>query len=305
MPKPALLLACAALCAPTLVAAHALAVPEAGAVTRLGDGWLSTDANEFNLSLDASERLLVFGRSTTGDFHDAQVWIARRDGDDWSPPEPAAFSDARWRQSDPWLTPDGRWLYFVSNRPAPARPADRDDLDLWRAPVEDGHIGTLEHLAEASSPGEELGPEVHGGWLVFNSTRGGGPAPMSLYRARLVDGIPAAPEPMPAPFNEGRVQGDLTFSPDGRIALFWSIRGDSTEPDLFLTRRDGDGWAPAQRLPPPFNAPGMDFTPSFSADGRTLRWASQRMADHDHADDRRADILAVRSELIERLLKNE
>lgn len=296
---PALVLALTVPGAPARAAERSLVEPAGDIPVLLGEGWLSTAANDFNLSTDAGERLLVFGRSSTGDFSDAQVWIARRDGGEagkgWTQPESAGFSDPRWRHSDPWLTPDGRWLYFVSNRPAPGREGSREDLDLWRAPVDDGRVGTLEHLAGASSPGEELGPEVHDGWLVFNSTRAGGPAPLSLYRAELGRDLaaPAAAEPMPAPFNDGRVQGDLTFSADGGLALFWSVRGDSQEPDLFAVRRDGAGWSAAVRLPAPFNAPGMDFTPSFSPDGRTLRWASQRGADPAAGADARADLYAA------------
>lgn len=288
------LLCLACLGASASSAQHRLASPVAGQAVRLGDGWLSTGANDYNLSIDAGKRHLVFGRSSTGDFGDARVWVARRVGDAWTTPEPAAFSDGRWRDSDPWLTPDGRWLYFVSNRPAAGRDAGRDDLDLWRVPVTRTGFGAPEHLADASSPGEELGPEVHAGWLSFNSTRAGGPAALALYRARLVDGLPTQPEAMPAPFNDGRAQGDLTFSPDGRIALFWSIRGDSRDPDLFMARHDGARWSAATRLPAPFNAPGMDFTPAFSADGRTLRWASQRVqAGGAPTRDPRADLYAA------------
>ncbi|NYZ63194.1 PD40 domain-containing protein [Luteimonas deserti] len=274
---PVLLLSCMA--AGAAPASYRLEPAQAGTATRLGSGWLSSEANDYNLSTDARERLLVFGRSTTADFSDARIWISRRTRDGWADPAPAAFSDPRWRDSDPWLTPDGRWLYFVSNRPAPGRDSARDDLDLWRARVTRAGFGPLEHLAAPSSAGEELGPEVHGGALTFNSTRSGGPAQLALYRARLVNGQPAAAEALPAPFNDGIAQGDLTFSPDGRIALFWSIRGDTREPDLFAVHRTGTGWSAAIRLPAPFNAPGMDFTPAFSADGRALRWASQRAAD--------------------------
>lgn len=301
-PMPPVLLPALALIllsAPAVAGTRVLAAPDGDTPIRLGDGWLSTSANEFNLSTDAGRRVLVFGRSSTGDFSDAQVWMARRDGEGWTEPEQAPFSDSRWRHSDPWLTPDGRWLYFVSSRPAPGREDSREDLDLWRAPVDDGRVGTLEHLAAASSPGEELGPEVHHGWLVFNSSRSGGPAPLSLYRARLVDGVPAAAEPLPAPFNDGRVQGDLTYSPDGQTALFWSVRGDSTEPDLFITRRDDQGWTAATRMPAPFNAPGMDFTPSFSPDGRSLHWASQRDTGEGAGADRRADVFAARVDALD------
>jgi dipeptidyl aminopeptidase/acylaminoacyl peptidase len=249
-----------------------------------GAGWLSGPANDYNLSITADGRRLVFGRSPTGDFEGAQILMATRGDADWSAPEPVFAPRPGGRDSDPWLTPDGAWLYFVSDRPAVGRAQDRRDMDLWRAPIAHGRIGTPEHLAAASSPGEELGPELHGGALVFNSTRTGGPAPLALYRAPVTDSGIGPAEALPAPFNAGQVQGDLTFSPDGRTALFWSVRGESREPDLFAVLRQGDGWSEAIRLPAPFNAPGMDFTPAFSADGGTLYWASQRNGTDGHAD---------------------
>lgn len=66
------------------------------------------------------------------------------------------------------------------------------------------------------------------------------------------------------------------------------MRGELREPDLFAVVRRGESWSEAIRLPAPFNAPGMDFTPAFTADGRTLYWASQR-----HGAEGRADILAI------------
>jgi dipeptidyl aminopeptidase/acylaminoacyl peptidase len=288
---PLSILALAALASTATASSLSLEIPNAPAAGRLGADWLSADTNDYNLSTDADRRLLVFGRSTTGDFQDAKIWLAKRDGAGWATPAPAPFSDARWRDSDPWLTPDGRWLYFVSNRPAPDRDTPREDLDLWRVSVTGGSFGTPEHLAEASSTGEELGPEVHNGWLVFNSTRKGGPAALALYRSQVSDGTVAAPEPLPAPFNDGLAQGDLTFSPDGRVALFWSIRGDSRDPDLFAVHRQGNDWSAAVRLPAPFNAPGMDFTPAFAADGTSVTWASQRTPDGAAVDSSgRADL---------------
>ena len=265
-------------------ASHRPGDPGPAAATLAGAGWLSTGANDYNLSLTADGRRLVFGRSPTGNFEDAQVLMATREDGEWATPMPVFAPRPGGRDSDPWLTPDGAWLYFISDRPAPGRAADREDMDLWRAPIIGGSVGAPEHLAAASGPGEELGPEVHDGALVFNSTRAGGPAPLALFRAPvLADGIGTA-EALPAPFNAGQVQGDLTFSPDGSTALFWSVRGELREPDLFAVVRRGDGWSAAVRLPAPFNAPGMDFTPAFSADGRTLYWASQRAGANGNAD---------------------
>lgn len=59
------------------VAAHAAphrpGDPGHATPTSTGAGWLSTDANDYNLSLTADGRRLVFGRSPTGDFENAQV----------------------------------------------------------------------------------------------------------------------------------------------------------------------------------------------------------------------------------------
>jgi hypothetical protein len=258
------------------VATDAPRLPAAAAgVARLaGAGWLSGDRNDYNLSLDARETRLVFARSQP-EFKQAQIWTARRDGERWSAPQPVPFSDPRYSDSDPWLTPDGTTLYFVSNRPLQGG-APRDDLDVWRVAVTAHGFGAPEHLSAVASAGQELGPEVHDGWLYFNSTRPGGPARLSIYRARVDGAGFAAPQALGAPFNDGQAQGDFTLSPDGRVALFWSIRGDSKDGDLFAAVREGAGWSAAMRLPSPLNSNAFDFTPSFSADGRTLRFASMR-----------------------------
>ncbi len=247
---------------------------------RVAPGVVSTPRNEYNMSTDAAATVRVFARSDA-DFAGSRIWVSQRRGDGWSAPQPVSFTDARHRDSDPWLTPDGRIMYFISDRPATARAEDRTDLDIWRVARDaNGNWTQPEHLPAVNSEQQELGPELHDGVLYFNSSRPGGPAMLSLYQAKRTDAGFSEPTALPAPFNDGRAQGDMTLSPDRRIALFWSIRGDRPDGDLFLVRRDGAGWsATAERLPPPYNSSGFDFTPAFSADGHQLSFASDRRID--------------------------
>src|SRR5512133_2672165 len=179
------LILCSSLAAGPRHAAHAdastvtlPAVPATGAV-RVGPGWLSGPRNDYNLSVDSAQRRLVFARSDA-EFANSRVWIAERGPAGWSAPREAPFSVPDQRDSDPWLTPDGRTLYFVSSRPAPGRGAGRTDLDVWRVAIDaSGAFGP-----EVNSEKDELGPELHQGWLYFGSSRPG-PAPFSIYRARL------------------------------------------------------------------------------------------------------------------------
>ncbi|MGO1003465.1 hypothetical protein [Lysobacter sp. CA196] len=258
-----------------------LASPQADVARLLGADWLSGTRNDYNLSTDSGQRLMVFARSEAN-FKDSRIWFARKDGAGWGEAAEAPFTDPRYRDSDPWLTPDGRTLYFVSNRPVSGE-SPNTSLDIWRVGVEEGRFGVPERLGAVASDGEELGPELHDGWLYFNSSRKGGPAKMAIYRARMSRGGFDAPQPLGAPFNDGAIQGDFTLAPDGGMAVFWSQRSGSADLDLFAACRTSDGWSAAVRLPSPINAPGMDFTPSLTADGRQLRFASMRTS--AHADD--------------------
>lgn len=249
-----------------VVAASAAAAP------RLLVEVSSPERSEYNLSASADGRLRVFARSEAG-FTKARIYVSRLGNGRWSNPEPIAFSDTRWRDSDPWLTPDGRTLYFASDRPTAARP-DKTDLDVWRSRrLPDGRWSAPEHLGEVvNSRGEELGPEVHDGRLYFGSARRSGRGGLDIYVAQpSADGW-AAPELLPEPVNSAASESDFTLSPEGRTALFWRmVDGRGL---LHAAERTGDGWSTPRLLPAAINLGGFNFTPAFSADGRRITFAS-------------------------------
>lgn len=255
------------------LAALAAAGGAAGAAQMMAD--LSSPRNDYNLSYDRSERLRVFARSDA-DFANAMIYVSARSRGRWSLPEPIAFSDPRYSDTDPWLTPDGRTLYFASNRPTADRPG-RTDLDLWRARrTRDGRWSAPEHLGAAvNGPGPELGPEFHAGILYFGSVRKGGRGGLDIFAARARgDGFPDAPQPLAGPFNTAASESDFTLSADGRRAAFWRMIGDKGI--LHIAHRSGAGWTEPAALPESVNIGPFNFTPSFARDGTTLRFASTR-----------------------------
>lgn len=276
---------------------------QSGAADLVGRGWISTVQNDYNLNFTADGARLVFARSEAH-FVRGRVMLAERTADGWSEPREAPFTHEGWSDSDPWLTPDGRWLYFISNRPREGRGEAKKDFDLWRVAILGGEFGAPEPLDAANSPAQELGPEVHDGWLYFNSSRPGGPAKMSVYRARLgPDSGVGAPEPLPAPFNTGIAQGDFTLSPDGQVAVFWSMRAEHPkEGHLYAARRIAEGWSAAVRLPAPFASDAFDFTPEFSPDGRTLFFSSQRASAGDVVLNGQANVYALPADELRRAL---
>jgi hypothetical protein len=235
---------------------------------------LSSPRNDYNPSYDRSERLLVFARSDA-DFANAKIYVAENRRGRWSEPKPIRFSDPRYSDSDPWLTPDGSTLYFASNRPTVARP-DKTDLDLWRSRRDRAGIWSApEHLGETvNGAGPELGPEYHGGTLYFSAARKSGKGGLDIYTARESGGAWSAPALLAGPFNTATSESDFTLSADGRRAVFWRMIGDKGI--LHIAHRAGTGWSDPAPLPDSVNVGPFNFTPSLSRDGGTLRFASTR-----------------------------
>jgi hypothetical protein len=232
----------------------------------------SSSLNDYNPSLDGAGRRMVFARSEA-DFARAKIYVTSRRGAGWSAPERIAFSDDRYTDSDPWLTPDGRTLYFVSDRPTASRP-DKKDLDIWRSRLVNGAWSVPEHLGDAvNSPGPELGPEVHGGVLTFSSVRKGGRGALDLYATPIGDGLPGPATLLDGPFNSAESDSDLTFSADGRRAAFW--RGSGAVARILVSTKGAKGWSDPLPLEAADVGP-FNFTPAFSADGQWLHFASTR-----------------------------
>lgn len=250
-------------------------------------GIVSGEANDYNLNGSDDGALMVFARSGP-DFEGAKIMLMERGPEGYSSPEPISFSDARYKDSDPWLSPDGRQLFFVSDRPADGRGADRRDLDIWRSVREAGGWGEPQHLgAGINSPGEELGPELHGGRLYFSSTRCGGAGGLDIYGALQEGEGFARPEPLPAPLNSESSESDFTLSRDGRTALMWRAVGGHGL--IHRSQRTGvGGWSDPEPLDASVNPGPFNFTPQFSPDDQSLLFATT--ASRAGQPDRNADV---------------
>lgn len=236
---------------------------------------VSTGANEYNLNTSSDGGRIVFARSEAG-FKHAHIMTVERLPTGDLVARPVSFSDPRWSDSDPQISPDGSTLWFISDRATADRP-DKEDFDLWRAKRTAAGWGDPEPVPGASSPAMELGPELRGGVLYFNSSRAGGPGKLDIYAANPEGDGFAAPQPLTAPINSPFNEGDFTLSPDGRVALFWSDRpGGLGQGDIYASVRRGEGWSEPVNLGPEVNSSAFDFTPSFSPDGGVLFFSSTR-----------------------------
>jgi peptidoglycan-associated lipoprotein len=149
----------------------------------------------------------------------------------------------------------------------------------------------LTNLGGLNSAGTEYAPVLRGEELVFTASRkdviykNNGLAMTGLYKAKVGQTPDETGAGGPQPFSGAVFQNDAnegtpTFSKDGKIMVF--ARGNTgkrkggLDVDLYMSRlQEGNNWGIPFRLPIS-DSLAWDGSPAFSADGKTLYFASNR-----------------------------
>ncbi len=242
----------------------------------LAPGWVSTGDDDAHATFAPDGQTLFFLKDTPSfDFY--TIVQIERGPDGWSPPHVASIS-GQYPDGDLVFTPDGHRVYFVSARPVDGVP--RTDTDIWTAPyLGGGRFGTPSHVAELSSPGDEWFPTfASDGTIYFGSCRDGGLGGCDIYRAPWLGTHFGPPENLGAPINSAGEEIEPLIAPDQSVLVF-SAKGrpDSLGSyDLYIARRDGNGWGTPTHLPAPINSPAWEFGPRLSPDGKWFLFTSNR-----------------------------
>lgn len=244
------------------------------------------------------------------DFSHHRIVVSKSVAGKWSAPQTLSFSGT-FNDREPKLSPDGRRLYFSSDRPSsPGDTAKPRRLDLWMAERDaQGMWSAPRHLeGTVNSSDQDFSPVVTGnGTLYFVSTRPGGvkvtanAGTHNVWRARSTDksGLRFdAPENVGAAINTGR-ETNVFVSPDERTMLVSrdgapdGLGGD----DLYVSTFVAGAWQPMRHLPAPINTDKYEYGPSISPDGKYLYFTSYRTGD---ADAYRVPIAALEREGVRR-----
>ncbi len=135
----------------------------------------------------------------------AQIYTSARADASWGKPQPLKISaDTLSSYAHPAPSPDGRWLYFVSDLPG-----GYGGYDLWRAQLNAKGVAAIENLgASINTAGNELFPSFRpNGDLYFSSDGRIGLGGLDLYCARLDTArqswqITHLPRPMNSPADD-------------------------------------------------------------------------------------------------------
>ncbi len=113
----------------------------------------------------------------------AQIAVSNRSDAAWGKASPLQISrDTLSSFAHPAISPDGNWLYFVSDMPG-----GKGGLDIWRVRLIGGTTGGVENLGEPiNTPGDEMFPTFRpNGDLYFSSNGHGGLGGLDIFIAKV------------------------------------------------------------------------------------------------------------------------
>lgn len=236
---------------------------------------VSTDLNERDAAFSSDGNLfyytLMVGAAGT-------IVEVKKEQGKWLAPEIASFSGT-YSDLEPFITPDGQRLYFVSNRPV-NESDEVADYDIWYTNKVDGGWGEPVNLGPpVNTEANEFYPSLTAEGTIYFTVKPTGASNEDLFSAVFSDGAFQKPERLPDAINTDFDEFNALVDPAGQYILFSSYgRPDGLGGgDLYVSFKDDDEtWLPAVNLGPTINSSGLDYCPAVTPDGAYFVFSSRR-----------------------------
>lgn len=156
------------------------------------EGPINSEFDEGAACIDSDGKTLYFTRCVTKSddknavHSQAEIFRSTRSGEEWSEPEKMELSkDSTIYFAHPALSPDGRYLYYVSEMKG-----GFGGKDIWRSEVSGKTFGPPENLGpQINTPGDEMFPYFRfNGEFYFSSDGWPGLGGLDLFKAVIAEG---------------------------------------------------------------------------------------------------------------------
>jgi hypothetical protein len=207
----------------------------------------------------------------------AETRMMKFENGSWTSPV-TILSHNVYSYNDPFLTPDEKRLFFISDRPLNDQ-GQKKDYDIWYVERQSGK------WSEPINAGKNINSEKNEYYISFtdkgkmyfssNTADKEGTNNYDIYSSELRSGEFVPSTKLSSAVNSTHYEADVFVSPDESYLIFAANRpGGLGSGDLHVSFRQPDGtWSTARSLN--INTDTDDFCPYVSPDGKYLFFASR------------------------------
>lgn len=240
--------------------------------------FISTSMNEFNaVFMPALDELYFSVRFRSNYF---VILNCKKKNGVIQEPEIASFSGV-YQDADPFITSDGKYLYFCSDRPVNNSDTLKD-WNIWRLKRDGKRWVDLELLPFNTPNKSEMYPTLSNNGNVYFHADYESPSmavdfsKTDIYRSKYVDNHYSTPEKI-TEVSSNVSEWDPFISPNEDYLIFSSPRQDTYGAgDMYISFYNNGTWTLPKNMGPIINSPAMDYCASLSPDGKYLFFSSYR-----------------------------
>ena len=169
-------------------------------------------------------------------LEDNKLWLYEShliDGQYWDEPQPLYFNSKHYSTGQASLSPDGKVMYFVSDRPG-----GFGGTDIYKSVKgKDGKWSSPENLgSKINSEGNEMFPyyDAKGGYLFFSSDGWPGLGGLDIFVSKVkLDGSYTKPQNLGSPINSNRDDFSFIYNEQGNGFLSSNREGGKGDDDIY------------------------------------------------------------------------
>jgi hypothetical protein len=236
------------------------------------------DRNIFNITFTPDGKTAFF--TLRKENEKQKIYFSKLINQNWTEPQIASFSTDR--DECPSLTPDGKTIYFGSQRPILGRESKGNfDMNIWQTNWVDGKwseptplpetINKVQIEKEEWPSSTENSIFTNDGVNYFFATMLRGSKSIEIYQTKFINNKFTNPEKVNGLFDDDKYwKSTPVISPDGNYMIFNSYGnpiGKGGE-DIYVSKKITNGWGKAKNIGSLINTSAEEAAARFSSDGK-------------------------------------
>jgi Tol biopolymer transport system component len=244
----------------------------------MSPGFISTGMNELHGSMAPDGDEFYYCLSHQRDL--SIIMVSRFSDGFWGFPEVAVFSGEAL-DANPFVTPDGKFLYFTSNR-AGHETDGIANWNIWRCSrLDDESWGQPQLLPFSSPDRNEMSVSVDREGIVYfhadyeSETISVERSFFDIYCVRPENDTWGEIEKLGPAVNSDVIEQTPAISPAGDVLVFSSVRREGYGVgDLYISFKTERSWSQAVNMGQLVNSGANEYCPAFIADRKLLLFTS-------------------------------